>query len=391
MLKMHNMPLILLMVITTILLVNPWLPLHVKQSLYAVSLTIKSVIIFLLPIIIFSLLFKTAVGLAGRATSVIALILVCVCCSNFISTMLSHFVGSALYHLNLAIVLPKTSTSLMPAWQWQLSQWIPNDKAMLAGIIMGILFGNIKPVLSVQLAAKLDRLAAMILKSFSYFIPVFVAGFVIKLQFENVIYTIIKDYTIIFILVGLAQFSYLLLLYFLLNSANFKYFLNHIQSMFPAAMAGFSAMSSAAAMPLTIAGVEKHATNKDIVRSVIPMTVNIHLIGDCFAIPIFAYAIMKSFGFSEPSFFMYFIFVLYFVIAKFSVAAVPGGGIIVMLPILEKYLGFNAEMLSLITALYILFDPIITCANVFGNGVFAKFIDRLMLLRFKKSVTQTAV
>jgi Na+/H+-dicarboxylate symporter len=65
------------------------------------------------------------------------------------------------------------------------------------------------------------------------------------------------------------------------------------------------------------------------------------------------------------------------VYSKFSVAAVPGGGILVMLPILESILGFNAEMLSLITALYIFFDPIITAANILGNGSFALAFERL--------------
>ena len=78
----------------------------------------------------------------------------------------------------------------------------------------------------------------------------------------------------------------------------------------------------------------------------------------------------------EPSLLNYLIFSMYFVIAKFSVAAVPGGGILVMLPIPKTYLGFNTEMMSLITALYLLFDPVITCANVLGNGAFAKLIDR---------------
>jgi Na+/H+-dicarboxylate symporter len=76
----------------------------------------------------------------------------------------------------------------------------------------------------------------------------------------------------------------------------------------------------------------------------------------------------------------YLIFAFHFVIAKFSVAAIPGGGIIVMIPILEKYLGFNSDMSSLITALYILFDPIITGINVLGNGAFAKVIDKLIRL-----------
>jgi Na+/H+-dicarboxylate symporter len=149
--------------------------------------------------------------------------------------------------------------------------------------------------------------------------------------------------------------------------------------MLPAVISGFTTMSSAASMPLTIIGVENNAKNKEVARVVVPSTVNIHLIGDCFAIPIFAYAILKSFGMSEPTLMNYLIFTFYFVLAKFSVAAIPGGGIIVMLPILERYLGFNAEMMSLITALYILFDPVITCANVLGNGAFALLIDRFSL------------
>ena len=134
-------------------------------------------------------------------------------------------------------------------------------------------------------------------------------------------------------------------------------------------------MSSAASMPLTIIGTEKNAKNKDLVHTVVPATVNIHLIGDCIAIPCFAFAILKNFDIAQPDVATYFMFSIYFVIAKFSVAAIPGGGIIVMLPILEQYLGFNSNMLSLITALYILFDPIITSANVLGNGAFAKIID----------------
>jgi Na+/H+-dicarboxylate symporter len=150
-----------------------------------------------------------------------------------------------------------------------------------------------------------------------------------------------------------------------------------VKNILPAAATGFGAMSSAAAMPLTILGAEKNAKDKSLAASFIPATVNIHLIGDCFAIPIFAFAILKSFGLPEPSLSSYLIFASYFVLAKFSVAAVPGGGILVMLPILEAYLGFNTEMLTLITALYLLFDPVITAANILGNGAFALILEKL--------------
>jgi Na+/H+-dicarboxylate symporter len=85
---------------------------------------------------------------------------------------------------------------------------------------------------------------------------------------------------------------------------------------------------------------------------------------------------MVSFGFEVPSISSYLLFAFYFVLAKFAVAAVPGGGILIMLPILQTYLGFNADMLGLITAIYVLFDSFITACNVAGNGAMAVIFDR---------------
>ena len=147
--------------------------------------------------------------------------------------------------------------------------------------------------------------------------------------------------------------------------------------MLPAAIAGFSTMSSAAAMPLTIIATNKNSDHSSVANLAIPVTVNTHMIGDCFSIPIFAFAVLKNFGVEEPSLYSYFVFVLYFVMAKFSAAGVPGGGIIVMLPVLEGQLGFTTEMSAFITALYILFDPVITSGNVMGNGGFALLLTKI--------------
>lgn len=375
---LRKLPFLLLIIIIAILLFSPFMPLAVKQICYAGSLTIKSFILLLLPIVIFSLLFKTMIQFSDRASAIILTILVCVCCSNATSTFLSHYVGEWIYHFDLSIILPRDQAGLTPAWQWQFPALIANDKAMLLGIAVGIIFGRFNASLANKIAMHLNKVISHILTIFSYLIPLFITGFVIKLQFDGVLATIIKDYSQIFLVVALAQFSYICLAYAVLNHFNLQAFLRSIKNMLPAAMAGFSSMSSAASMPLTIAGVESNAQHKDLARSIVPATVNIHLVGDCFAIPIFAYAVMKSFGVAEPTLLSYLVFVFYFVIAKFSVAAIPGGGIVVMLPVLQSYLGFNSDMLSLITALYILFDPVITCANVLGNGALAKLIDKLL-------------
>ncbi len=373
----HKMPFILLAIILSVQLAGDLIPIHYQSILYGLSLSIKSFIVFFLPLVVFGLLFKTAVSFASHASKIILAMLAMICASNFISTLLSYSVGTLAYKMEISLNLPNEGLALQPAWNIAFPKWIGNDYAMFLGLILGILLGKFMPALSNQLSLKLERLVQKILQVILYLIPLFITGFIIKMQHDQLMMYIARNYFIIFFLVATAVFTYIAFLYFLANRFSVPNTIESLKNMLPAAIAGFGSMSSAAAMPLTILGAEKNSKNKELTRSIIPMTVNIHLMGDCFAIPIFAFAILKSLGVSEPSFVNYLMFASYFVMAKFSVAAVPGGGILVMLPILETYLGFNAEMLSLITALYILFDPVITSANVLGNGGFAMIVEKL--------------
>src|SRR3990167_1085108 len=378
---LHRMPLILLAIIVSILLFNTAIPLSLKETLYAVSLTIKSVILFMLPMIIFSLLLKTMVGLANRATTIITLILICLCASNYAATFISHFVGEWVYHLDLSVIRPNDAGNLSPAFVFQLPKLVENNHALFAGMIAGMILGQ-APLKRFQwIVQPLDWVTTRLLCGIAYLIPLFVTGFVIKLQYDGVMQMILKDYLAIFAVIISAQLSYLFLFYLVLNRFNIQGTWKSIKNILPAAMAGFATMSSAAVLPLTMNSVANDTINPDLARSTVSVTTNIHLLGDCIAISIFAYALMKSFGMPMPTLYTFAIFTCYFVMAKFSVAAVPAGGIMVMLPVLENHLGFSPEMLSLMLALYVLLDPVVTAMNVMGNGALAKLIDQLAAWR----------
>lgn len=387
----HKMPYILFGLILLTLVIYSYLPIPVMQFFYALSLSIKSLIIFLLPFIIFCLLFKTMVELSRRATTVILLILLCVCVSNAITTFFSHYVGSMVYQFDFSLIMPVSSKPLIPTWTFNLPSLLANDKSMFAGLILGIIMAKVNVNFALTISVYLNNIVQRLLTYIVYLLPVFIIGFILKLQYDGVLKTIIYDYNLIFIIVACTQIAYVLTLFLILNNFQIKNWFNNIKNILPAAIGGFSTMSSAAVMPLTIAGSERNLKNKLLAHTVIPTTANIHLMGDCIAIPIFAYAVMKSYGVAEPSLLNYMIFVFYFVLAKFSVAAIPGGGILVMLPILHSYLGFNADMLSLITALYILFDPIITSINVMGNGAFAKLIDKILAKKLVNNHTNSVL
>lgn len=381
----HKMPIVLLGIIFSIFLFGDSIPESAKSVIFALSLSVKSAIIFILPFIIFMLLFKTVSQLSRDATKLVILILAFVCCSNFLSTMLSYQIGQQIYNLDLSIAVPQDASGLLPSWNFTLPKVIANDVAMFGGILLGLLAAFFAPNLATRFSSYFDKAVNVLLRGLTYIVPLFIAGFILKLHHDKLMDNILRDYSVIFSLVALSLVSYISFIYLACSNFTFATFATRVKNMLPAAIAGFSSMSSAAAMPLTIIGTEKNTQNPLLSRLSIPATVNTHLVGDCFAIPIFAFAVMKNFGVPDPLFSSYLIFALYFVLAKFSVAAVPGGGILVMLPILESQLGFTAEMASLITALYILFDPVITCANVCGNGGFALVLDRLQKLLFKSA------
>lgn len=384
---LHKMPVILLIMMVVAFFAVPYLPLELMSQLYSLSLFLKGLIVFTLPTLIFCLLFKTTVQMSQQASGVIVLILLLICISNFISTMVSYGIGGFFCSFNTENSLEAASQGalLEAGWYFNFPKWIANDKAMFLGIILGLVFGKCLPKPSESLSKCFDLFVQRILNVFFFIIPIFIFGFLIKMVHDGILTTIVVHYARIFTLVALLVYSYIALLYLIASGFKLKLFFKYVLNMLPAALTGFGSMSSAAAMPVTILATEKNAKNRALAGSIIPATVNIHLIGDCFAIPIFALAILKSSGLSEPAMASYLLFAFQFVIQKFSVAGVPGGGIIVMLPVLENHLGLDSGMLSLITALYILFDPVITSANVMGNGAFALLLERL----FSKQISNT--
>jgi Na+/H+-dicarboxylate symporter len=192
-----------------------------------------------------------------------------------------------------------------------------------------------------------------------------------------VISFVLSEYLAIAGIFIVSAYGYVLLQLFIVSGLKISKWLSYLKNLLPAIITGFGAMSSAAALPLSIRAAESNCHDKNTAAIIVPCSVSVHLVGDCFFIPFVALVISFAFGNGLPDPSSCLIFALHFVAAKFAVAAVPGGGILVMLPILEKYLGFNSDMLGLITAVYVMFDSFITGCNVAGNGSFAIIFDKI--------------
>lgn len=377
-----KMPLILVLEFVVCLMWGDLIDTQVKSFFYTVSLGIKSLLISVLPFIIFSFITGSICDLKKDSISFVLLVFAMVVGSNFISTTLGGIVGYfSLQGISISQYAHSMQYQLEPLYEFSIPQLISTEKALFLGVAAGILIAlteNKQGRKAIHLCH--DYSLKFLKKAFIPLIPVFILGFILKMQYDGILQIIVRDYLSIFLLISLVTFSYLLFLYGVATGFSRTRWIESLKNMIPAILTGFSTMSSASALPLVAEAAGK-TTKEPLSEGVAPISINIHLIGDCFFLSILALAILLSFGAPLPTIGEYMTFVCFFVLAKFSVAAVPGGGVIVMIPIMQEYLGFRSEMLSLIMALYILFDPVITAANAMGNGalsmLFVKFFKKL--------------
>ncbi|WP_232295924.1 cation:dicarboxylate symporter family transporter [Candidatus Neoehrlichia procyonis] len=345
-----------------------------RSLAYTLSLSIKEVLIFILPFIIFSLIFHSINQLQNsNAFKIIVLLVFTIIISNITSVTIASFIGikaSALLSNN-NIILPTVNRKILePLYQFHLPTIINNSYALISGFFVSIILSKIMKDKATKIANTLLYISTFILKKiFITIIPIFIIGFIFKMHDDKILISLPLEYIAVLFLLFTCAYVYVILLYIISNNFILHKTILSIKNMIPALILAFSTMSSLITMPVTLSASQKNSNNY-IANIVIPSVTNIHLIGDCFFIIILSLIISSTF--QQPiNSTEYLLFTIYFVILKFADAAVPGTGIVVMIPILQQYLHFSPTMISLMAILYIIFEPIITSINVFGNGAFA--------------------
>ncbi|UWI83059.1 dicarboxylate/amino acid:cation symporter [Wolbachia endosymbiont of Howardula sp.] len=362
----------LIIIISIVACFGHLVPVEVKILLYSISLSIKELILFIMPFIVFCLIFSSMNRLYNSAIKLIILLFLSIFLSNFISTIIAYSIGNVMIQNSYSISYVTTYDEIIiPLWSLNLKPIVSHLFVFFSGSILSIVITVILPHQSTIISNIISHYILWIMKIFlTPSILLFILGYSLKMQHDQVLLVLFKNYSLSLIIISSCTYFYIIFLYGFANSFNVKNWLISIGNMMPAWCTALGTLSSNATIPFTLEGSKKNISlsSHSIITPIISITSSFHLIGDCFFIIILSTIISSCYSLSMIH---YMYFLSFFLLFKFAVAAVPSGGIIIMLPILEKYLNFSSEALSLITSLYIIFDPIITAANVLGNGAFA--------------------
>ena len=386
MLKKASLPLQLLIVLISIILFGNLFSITAINIFYSISLIFKECLSFLLPFIVFAFISSGILSFKKNAPLVLSILLVSIVFSNACVAFFSYFIGKTLLPL-LAVKIDTTmlaaGENLIPLFKVNLPKTISSESSMLAAIISGIGL-SFYPISAAEKGITFLKNSVEIIvnKIFIPILPLYVFGFLLEVHHQGVFVQLFQTYGKTFSLIVVLQMLVLFLVYFIASGFDFQQTKKYIQTSLPSYMTAFGTMSSTATIPVTIQCAEKNSGNKGLSEMAAPILANVHLLGDAISTPILALVTLFLFQGAAPDPVTYSIFVAYFCITMLAVSGIPGGGIIVMIPILQSVLGFDNTMISIITTLYLLQDGLGTAGNVMGDGALIIIVNKI-LKRFK--------
>lgn len=385
---MKSLPVRLLFCVMAAVLCSFFCDVAFVKFFYTLSHGIKELLFASLPLIVFSYIAASLLALnKGAAPLLILGICGMVTISNFFSVFVSYGIGNLFLPFILSpqnLGLGEVGSAIVPLWDFHIPSYVTSSHAMIAAIVVGVLsnFFFKETVfgwgLALWLLALRNGVTTVLQKIFiPFLLPFYIFGFVLKMNAEGLFEELILHYSKVLILFCVALVAYIFFLYLLGAGGRLQKALSSMKNMLPAGITGFSTLSSAVAMPVTLGATEKNVGDRAFAQLAIPSTVNIHMIGDAIGIPLLGFTVLLFWGQPLPSLESYLIFAAFFCFFKFSAVAVPGGGMFVLLPVLKEHMNLDDNMIALVQMLYLLQDPIFTCANVMGNGAFAMILQRL--------------
>ncbi|MGD1997359.1 MAG: cation:dicarboxylase symporter family transporter [Candidatus Dependentiae bacterium] len=379
--KQLSLPLQLLIILAIAVLCGAWFPTSVVQMAYTMSSLLKEVLEFFLPLVVFFFISNGVFAFAHNSLMMILLLLSTVFVSNILTSIYTFLVGgSAVGYLTGSTLSVSTvgGRVITPLYSLGLPSLISSEGAMLSALVVGVFlsFVSLPPVRSFIASGK-RMIEWGLSQLFIPLLPLYVFGFFLKMLQELPLAQLCGTYGMVFILSVSMQLVYLAAAYFVVTGGRWQQAYASFSTAFPSYMTALGTMSSIAALPVSVLCAEKNSKNKPLSQFAMPIMANVHLMGDAVCVPLFALATMHLFTGVLPTFSLYMTFVLFFCLTMLAVSGIPGGGIIMMLPLLKSLFGFTPEMLSVMTALYLLQDGFGTAANVMGDGALVILLDKI--------------
>ena len=231
------------LVVATYLLLADHLPLIAHQGLYTISVCIKDLLMWVLPITVGLFIAHTISSFQRKAPLFIGVLILFEGCSNLLSVWYAYAGGHLATDFLQAFTLPAATSDFSVLWRLPLikPEWWSANKGTLIGLALGcVCIVSKKAVIKQTIEGWKDRAQWMLTAIFSRLIPLFILGFVARMYQTQMLQHMFAHYGMLLVWLVLFLCAYILLLFFAGSGFSSNGFLRSVKNLLPAGGIAFT-------------------------------------------------------------------------------------------------------------------------------------------------------
>lgn len=342
---------------------------------------------FVIPLIIIAFIVPGIATLGKNSGKVLLGTTALAYISTIIAGTAAFFLGSAVLPklIKNASLVSESGLNIDPYFTIDIPPILNIMSALVFAFIFGIGLSKFKNSSLLKGFDEFSTIVSMIINNVLIpLVPIYIGAIFSKLSLTGEIFTTLKSFAAVYIVLFSLQISYLIFQYIIAGALRKENPFKLLKAMIPAYLTAAGTQSSAATIPVTLECVKKNNVSDEVGRLVVPLCATIHIAGDTITIVLTSIGVMLMKG-QIPTFELMIPFILMLGITMVAAPGVPGGGVMAALGLLEGMLGFGDLEKPIMIALHSAQDSFGTATNVTGDGALALIVDYFIQKKSKKN------
>ncbi|ELC8442965.1 dicarboxylate/amino acid:cation symporter [Clostridium perfringens] len=334
---------------------------------------------FLIPLIIVGFIIPGIASLGNKSGKGLLVTTLISYASTFLIGIITFFIGrSLLPKFIVSASLSTSSVNVEPYFTIDIPPMFSVMSALAFAFLLGIGISRIKNSYLLKVSEEFNHVVSLTIKNLLIpLVPVYILSIFAKLSYNGEIFTTLKSFGVVYLVLFSIQGAYLLVQYILAGTLKRQSPFKLLKNMIPAYMTALGTQSSAATIPVTLNCTKENGVDEDVSDFVIPLCATINLAGDTITLVLASMAVMYMKG-QVPTFSLMLPFIVMLGVTMVAAPGVPGGGVMASLGLLESMLGFGNVEKSLMIALHAAQDSFGTATNVTGDGAIAIIVESIL-------------
>ena len=334
---------------------------------------------FLIPLIIVGFIVPGIASLGNKSGKGLFITTLISYASTFLVGIITFFIGrSLLPKFIVSASLNTGSVNVEPYFTIDIPPMFGVMSALVFAFLLGIGLSRIKNSYLLKVSEDFNHVISLTIKNVLIpLVPVYILSIFSKLSYNGEIFTTLKSFGLVYLVLFSIQGSYLVVQYALAGTLKKENPLKLLKNMIPAYMTALGTQSSAATIPVTLNCTKENKVDQDVADFVIPLGATINLAGDTITLVFASMAVMYMKG-QVPTFSVMLPFIIMLGVTMVAAPGVPGGGVMSALGLLEGMLGFGNVEKSLMIALHAAQDSFGTATNITSDGAIAILVESIL-------------